>query len=65
MSSDCPLKMVRSLSAACLWIDLSGGTDSILPPSDFLARRIEFITKRNPNEVPENAMLAVIVNACE
>ncbi|GMT00386.1 hypothetical protein PENTCL1PPCAC_22560, partial [Pristionchus entomophagus] len=63
MSSDCPLKMVRSLSAACIWIDLSGGSESLPPPSPFLARQIEFITKRNPTESPTNAMLAVIVNA--
>ncbi|GMT28253.1 hypothetical protein PFISCL1PPCAC_19550, partial [Pristionchus fissidentatus] len=62
-SSDCPLKMVRSLSPACLWIDLTGGNESLPPPSAFLARQIEFITKRDPSEVPTDAMLAVIVNA--
>ncbi|GMR53335.1 hypothetical protein PMAYCL1PPCAC_23530 [Pristionchus mayeri] len=65
MSSDCPLKMVKTLSAACLWIDLSSGTeDSLPPPSPFLATQIQFITG-STNSLPTNdkTMLAVIVNA--
>ena len=63
-ASDHPLKLTRFLAAACMW-NILDGTDGLPQASSSLQVQVDFIRSKVDTADSEQALLAVLANACQ